>query len=117
VVEYRLAQPARRDIAKILSKSRADHGDEAERRYRALLLVAFKRIAADPKGISTIGREQVVPGLRSFHIRHSRNESPEAPVARAVHLIVYRIDEVGRVVILRVLHERMDPIRHMRGLR
>ena len=58
-------------------------------------------------------RPEVAPGLRSFHIRHSREESREAPVAKPVHVIFYRVAEPGMVEIVRVLHERMEPERHI----
>jgi toxin ParE1/3/4 len=45
--------------------------------------------------------------------RHSRNESREQPVANPVHVIFYRLAGSGVVEIIRVLHERMEPQRHI----
>jgi hypothetical protein len=61
------------------------------------------------QGRSTSERGEILAGLRSFHIRHSRNEVLEAPVAAPVQLIFYRAVETGVVEIVRVLHERMEP--------
>ena len=58
-------------------------------------------------------RSELFDGIRSFHIRHSRNESREAPVGDPVHVIFYRALEPGLVEIIRVLHERMEPSRHV----
>jgi toxin ParE1/3/4 len=82
-------------------------------RYRACLAAALRRVAADPKGRSTVDRAEVVPGVRSFHIRHSRNESREAPVGNPVHVIFHRVTGPGVIEIVRVLHERMDPRQHI----
>jgi toxin ParE1/3/4 len=46
-------------------------------------------------------------------LRHGRNESREKPVANPVHVIFYRVRERGVVEIVRVLHERMEPSRHI----
>lgn len=73
----------------------------------------MRRIAADPNGPLTVDRRNVLVGIRSFHIRHSRQESREAPVRAPVHVIFYRAVEPGLVEIVRVLHDRMEPSRHM----
>lgn len=73
----------------------------------------MRRIAAYPKGRGTLDRSELLDGLRSFHIRHSRNESTEGQVGDPVHVIFYRPVEPALVEIVRVLHERMEPGRHV----
>ena len=113
IARYRLSGPASADIARILRKSEAQHGLDARVRYRGLLAAAMRRIAADPAGSSTSDRSDVLVGIRSFHIRHSRQESREPPVHDPVHVIFHRAVEPGLVEILRVLHDRMEPSRHV----
>lgn len=113
MARYRLSEPAKADIAAILKTSEELHGKQARIRYRACLTAAMRRIAADPEGPLTIDRIELVSGIRSFHIRHSRGESREAPVANPVHVIFYRATDVGVVEIVRILHERMEPRRHI----
>ncbi len=110
---YRLSKPAKADIASVLRTSETMHGVEARMRYRALLTAAIRRVAADPSGLSTVDSSDVLESIRSFHIRHSRNESREAPVGDPVHVIFYRAVKPGLVEIVRVLHERMEPSRHI----
>ena len=114
---YRLTKSAKADIGSILRMSEERYGRDARTRYSALLLVAMRRIAADAEGRSTSDQCDVRPGIRSYHIRHSRHESRdrsrEAPVADPVHVIFYRAVEPGLVEIVRVLHERMQPSRHI----
>jgi toxin ParE1/3/4 len=114
VARYRLSAPAQADIAAILKASEAQHGANARLRYRALLTAAMRRTAADPQGLSSVARDTLLTGLRSFHIRHSRDASRESPVAHPVHVIFYRVVESGLVEIVRVLHERMAPERHVK---
>ncbi len=90
------------------------HGAEARVRYRALLTAAMRRIAADPHGRSTVDLGELFEGVRSFHIRHSRSESRDAAVGEPVHVIFYRAGEPGLIEIVRVLHERMEPGRHVK---
>ena len=113
MARYRLSGPAKADIASALRTSETLHGTEARIRYRALLTAALRRIAADPEGLSTVDRSELFDGIRSFHIRHGRGESREAPVGDPVHVIFYRALEPGLVEIVRVLHERMEPSRHV----
>jgi len=113
MARYRLTRSARRDIASILRTSEERHGREARIRYATLLLAAFRRVAAAPEGPSTSDRSALRPGIRSFHIRYSRDESRETPVANPVHVIFYRAVQPGLVEIVRVLHDRMEPSRHI----
>jgi toxin ParE1/3/4 len=113
MARYRLSEPAKTDLAAILITSTERHGQQARVRYRALLTAAMRRVATDPVGRSTSDRADLLPGIRSFHIRHSRDESREAAIAKPVHVIFYRALRPGLVEIVRVLHERMEPSRHI----
>lgn len=112
-LRYRFSEPAKADIASILRTSGERHGSQARMRYRALLSAALRRIAGDPNGILTMERTELGVGIRSFHIRHSRDDSAEPPVGNPVHVIFYRAPAQGLVEIIRVLHDRMEPQRHM----
>jgi toxin ParE1/3/4 len=113
MARYRLSDPAKADIASVLRTSDTMHGGEARIRYRGLLTAALRYIAADPVGLSTVDQSEFFAGLRSLHIRHCRTESREAPVGHPVHVIFYRAVEPGLIEIVRVLHERMEPSRHV----
>ena len=108
---FRLSRPARTDILNILATSDERWGPQATRRYNAILNLALRKVAAEPRGLTTRDRSDLLPRLRSFHIRHMRG-SPEARVARPVHVIYYREIGAGLIEIVGVLHERMEPSRH-----
>jgi toxin ParE1/3/4 len=112
MARYRLTKSARSDIGSILRTSEERHGGDARIRYSALLLAALRRTAEDPGGRSTVNRAALRPGIRSYHIRHSRSESREPPVVSRAHVIFYRAIQPGLVEIVRVLHERMEPRTH-----
>ena len=113
MARFRLSGPAKADISSILRTSETQYGVDARVRYRGLLTAAMRRIAADPQGRATADRSELLAGLRSLHIRHSRSESREEPVGEPVHVIFYRAIEPDLVEIVRVLHDRMEPSRHM----
>jgi toxin ParE1/3/4 len=115
MARYRLSDLARADITAILKTSVQRHGGQGRIRYRALITAAMRRIAADPEGNATSDRSELAAGVRSFHIRYSRAESREPPVANPVHVIFFSVAEPGVIEIVRVLHERMEPSRHVVG--
>jgi len=75
----------------------------------------MRQVAADPQGPTTRDRAELAPGVRSLHARHVRGVSPEARVQRPVHIVYYRVIAVDLIEIVRVLHERMEPRRHVGG--
>ncbi|WP_371419906.1 type II toxin-antitoxin system RelE/ParE family toxin [Tardiphaga sp.] len=113
MARYRLSEPAKADIAAVLRTSEAMHGADARLRYRALLTAALRRIAADPASPASVDCSDLFAGVRSYHIRHSRSDSREAPVGHPVHVIFYRAQRAGIIEVVRVLHERMLPDRYM----
>lgn len=113
MARYQLSDPAKADIVAILGRSADTHGLQARIRYRALLTAAMRRVANEPEGALTTDRADLLPGIRSFHIRYSRKESREARVAKPVHVLLYRMRRPGLIEIVRVLHERMDPRQHI----
>lgn len=113
MARYRLSAPAKADIAAILRRSEEVHGKDARIRYRACLAASMRRVASDPTGHLTVDRAELLLGIRSFHIRHSRDESREAAVSNPVHVIYYLMTEPGVIEIVRVLHDRTEPRNHL----
>jgi toxin ParE1/3/4 len=109
MVRLRISAPAERDIAVILATSEERWGSDARDRYGLLLAAAMRQLAADPRGAGTVHCGGLAKGARSFHLRHtSSRNGVEAPV----HVIYYRAVE-DRLEVVRVLHERMEPSRHL----
>ena len=113
MARFRLARPAQIDLATILATSAERWGVEGRRRYAANLVAAMRQVAAEPAGPLTRKRPELRAGLRSFHIRHVRSPATAAEVKRPVHVLYYRVAQNGVIEIVRVLHERMEPNRHL----
>jgi toxin ParE1/3/4 len=113
MARFRLSSSARADLAQILAVSAARCGIEGRRRYAALVAAAMRKVAAEPGGATTRDRAELSRGVRSFHLRHARAAEHETSVRRPVHILFYRVIRPGLVEIVRVLHERMEPSRHL----
>ena len=113
MARFRLSGVARSDLAHILATSVERWGPDGKHRYALLLNSAMLQVAGDPEGAMTRDRADLLRGIRSFHLRHACAEVPEAKVRGPVHVLYFRPVRPGLVEIVRVLHERMEPNRHM----
>jgi toxin ParE1/3/4 len=116
MARFRLARPAQVDLANILATSAERWGAEGRRRYAAVLVEAMRQVAAEPDGALTKKRPDLRAGIRSFHVRYARRSAEGAKVRRPVHVLYYRVAQEGVIEIVRLLHERMDPSRHLEEL-
>jgi toxin ParE1/3/4 len=113
MARFRLSPLARADLAQILATSAERWGIEGKRRYAAVLAAGMRKVAAEPEGPTTRDRGELFRGIRSFHLRNAGAGGAEAKVGRPVHVLYYRAVRPGLVEIVRVLHERMEPSRHI----
>jgi toxin ParE1/3/4 len=113
VARFRLALAARADLLRILVASEARWGRDARRRYETALAATMRQAAFSPEAPLTRNRSELLPGLGSLHLRHGQHSDPRARVKRPVHVVFFRPVEPGLIEIVRVLHERMEPSRHL----
>jgi toxin ParE1/3/4 len=115
MARFRLSLLARADLAQILATSAERWGIEGRRRYAAVLAAGMRKVAAEPEGPTTRQRVELSRGIRSFHLRNASADETQAQaqVRRPVHVLYYRVVRLGIVEIVRVLHERMEPSRHV----
>jgi toxin ParE1/3/4 len=113
MARYRLSRRAQNDLTMILGASADRWGEAARRRYAATVAAALRQIAGDPRGPLTRAHGELLPGLRSFHLRHAHPDNPTGKVGRPVHILYYRAIGPELIEIVRVMHERMQPIRHI----
>jgi toxin ParE1/3/4 len=92
-----LSEPADADIDQIAQQTRRQWGEGEKQKNLAQLNGAFRTLIEMP-GIG-VSRDDISTGLRTFPF--------------GSHLIFYR-ETRSAVMIVRVLHERMDPARHLR---
>ncbi|KWV95321.1 type II toxin-antitoxin system RelE/ParE family toxin [Erythrobacter sp. AP23] len=94
--ELRLSRKAAGDVANIADYTIAGFGVDQARRYRDQLQACFDSLLVNPM----LGRsaEEVSPGLRR--------------IRQQAHVVFYLADE-DHILIVRVLHHRMDFERHL----
>ena len=107
-----LAPGARRDLASILRESGRQFGPLQQERYAVLIDAAIARVAAEPRCTGSKARDDILDGLRSFHLGLvARRRSA------ASHVLFYEqktTSEGARfIAILRILHDHMDPDLHI----
>ena len=110
---YRLSDAADRDVDGILWETVRRFGPGQRQRYAGLINAAMGLVAEAPERPGSRPREEFGPGVRSFHIERAAQRR-----GAAAHVLFYRIEQQyadgsADILVLRVLHERMDPTRHI----
>lgn len=109
-MNVRLTREAERDLAEIARYTVATFGADQAMRYAALIEHALALLAENPLRSASRGRDELRPGVRSLPLSRVA-----ARRHAASHILYYHLaagtDEEQHVVILRVLHERMEPLR------
>jgi toxin ParE1/3/4 len=112
VTRYRISHAARSDIIDILAWTQDQFGEQARERYERLVAAGIRDIASAPTRPGSTERPELGDGVRSWHLRASRNRTGSGVVRRPRHFLIYRVD--GEIVVIgRVLHDAMEPRRHV----
>ena len=110
-----LTVPARIDILEALRRSQETFGVIGRRRYDALIRRAIRDVASDPTRPGSRDRSDLVPGFRMYHLLNSRERARTADVMvrSPRHVLLYHCPDEHSIEILRLLHDAMDPDRHL----
>lgn len=112
MARYRLSSSAQADIADILDWSRENFGDGSRDRYAALIAAGIRHAAERDDDIGFGSHPALGDGVLTWHLALSKDRVHTGRVARPRHVLVCRRD--GDVIVIgRVLHEAMDPTRHL----
>ena len=95
---FDLTREAAEDLYRIWEYTVDTWSEVQADRYYAVLEEAFFTIASTPLKVGK-PYDDIMPGLRALHIRR--------------HMVFYFVQENARVLIVRVLHEKMDYFRHI----
>ena len=114
MARLRLSAAAQADLTDILAWTHEQFGELARQRYQALLATALRDIAAEPERGGSAERPELGAGVRSWHLRLSRERARTATgmVHRPRHVLIYRVED-DTVLVGRVLHDAMELARHM----
>ncbi|HXH77035.1 type II toxin-antitoxin system RelE/ParE family toxin [Nocardioides sp.] len=112
MARYRLTHAAQADIVSILAWSHDRFGEEARKRYEALIAAAIRDAATRNDEVGRTVRPELGDGVFSWHLAQSRAHSPGGKVHRPRHFLVCRRE--GEVLVVgRVLHDSMELRRHL----
>ena len=115
MAHYRLSDAARTDIINVLAWTHEHFGEQARLRYERLLVTALRDIASEPDRIGSISRSELGEHVRSYHLRHSRNQARHESglVRRPRHFLLYRFAQPDLIGVGRLLHDAMEIERHL----
>ena len=112
MAKYRLTHVAQTDIVTILAWSEERFGKDARERYEALIATAIRDAASRTGDVGHTARPELGDGVFSWHLAHSRTRDSGKTVPRPRHLLICRLE--GDVLVIgRVLHDAMEPRRHV----
>jgi toxin ParE1/3/4 len=110
--DVKLTREAERDLAEIARYTVATFGAEQAMRYAALVEHALDMLAEAPCRAASRARDDLRPGVRSMHLSRAALRRHAASHVLYYHLVT-RQDGAETVVVLRVLHERMEPLKRL----
>jgi len=109
MLRYRLSDSAQADAISVLAWTHEQFGETARLRYESLIVAALRDVAMQPDRPGSILRPELGAGIRSWHLRLSRNHAATGTgvVRWPRHFLVYRL-EPDLLVVGRVLHDAME---------
>jgi toxin ParE1/3/4 len=96
-----------------LATSQERSGKEGRDRYAATIAEATRKVADNPIAPATRARGELSAGMRSIHLRFAPRRGRKAKIERPVWVLYYRVIAPDLIEIVRVLHELMEPSRHI----
>ena len=109
---YRITNAAKQDFKTVLKATTEQFGTRQRQVYKELIAKGVTMVASEPRGVSSWDRGNVMPGLRAFHLERAADRR-----GAAAHTLYYAVEQLTdgslQVVILRLLHESMEPILHI----
>ncbi|HEY1258895.1 MAG TPA: type II toxin-antitoxin system RelE/ParE family toxin [Stellaceae bacterium] len=101
----RLSAAAERDFLSILEWTRERFSVRQSQTYRTILQESIRALRDGPDVPGARRPIDIAPGVWSLHIARGRR--------RGRHLLLYRVAGERTLEIIRILHDSMDPVRHL----
>lgn len=111
----RQSPEAKQDIKNIWHYTAAMYNADQADTYGTLIRQALRDIKQNPERPSSLPRPDLGDGIRSYHIELSKKRSGMG-IKTPRHIIYYSLKYEQKVVVLRVLHDRMDPKRYLQNV-
>ncbi|MET3580870.1 toxin ParE1/3/4 [Mesorhizobium robiniae] len=107
-MRHELTEPAERDIRDILRNTMQMFGPKQTRAYARIIELSIQLVSEDPDRPGSIERAELAAGVRLLHLEIAARRRGGA--AHCLYYMKGRLsDETIGVIVVRVLHERMEP--------
>lgn len=111
MANFRVSHAAQADIISILAWSNEQFGEEARRRYEALIAASIRDAASRADDAGHTMRPELGDDVFTWHLSQSRTRSRGGSVHRPRHFLVCR--RIGHMLVVgRILHDAMDVQRY-----
>jgi toxin ParE1/3/4 len=111
-MKHRLTRTADADVEQILRETLRLFGSRQLEAYAGHLKRAVALIAENPNRLGCVHRSEIAPGVRSLHLEIAARRRHSA-----AHIVYFRLNDLkegeSEIIVLRVLHERMEPKRRL----
>lgn len=117
-MSYEITEPAERDIKDILRETLKTFGTQQLALYAQIITKGMELVADNPDRPETLDRSEIASGVKLFHLELAAGRR-----GGAAHCLYYSTGRLSDgstgTIILRVLHERMEPrykvVRSLKG--
>jgi toxin ParE1/3/4 len=110
-VKHLVTDAAKADFRAVLKETGEKFGTRQREIYKGLIATGVRMVSADPERGGSWDRNAVMAGLRAFHLANAAGRH-----GAAAHALYYMVEPTSAgsrcVVILRLLHESMEPRFH-----
>lgn len=98
MAKYDITKEVTEDLYRIWEYTVDTWSEEQADAYYGLLEAGMNEVADAPERVGK-PYDEIYPGLRAYHVRR--------------HMVFYTVQANGRVLVVRILHEKMDYVRHL----
>ena len=98
MAKYDITKEATEDLYRIWEYTVDTWSEEQADTYYALIESGMDKVAEVPEQVGK-PYDEIFPGLRGYHVRR--------------HMLFFVLQDNGRALIVRILHEKMDYARHL----
>jgi toxin ParE1/3/4 len=105
VWKIRLGRQAELDYVEILSWTTKHFSKVQAQTYSETITQAIQALTDGPEILDSKRRDEIELGIRTLHVARLERKGR--------HIVVFRVDGVQTIDVLRLLHETMDLPRHL----
>jgi len=101
----RLADQAELDFIDITTWTAENFGASQADEYSETVMLAIEALTDGPEILGAKAREDIAPGICTLHVARQGRKGR--------HFVIFRKAEGRTIDVLRLLHDRMDLVRHI----